>query len=430
MKSLKDQEEVMQLTENIEISRFPHLYEDIFKFLDTKSLCNAAQVCGDWNDIIMSSSKIKPKFQLCLDLFKNDYWKRIHDIIGFNRNINNIKIKHHWKPEEWLKNFLERFQWKAMTLTDQFVQFPQLSPNCLYRLTSLNIMTLDLRYIQNLLDEAVNLLHLKLSVSICNTTQLNLGAGQLESLSLLFNIYNSVQVRTIATGLKSQVRSLTSLHLSGIIIDGETLKVITEMPKLRQLRLENITNETLILLQNTTAMTALESLAINSSEYLFSIVTKFTPNIKRLEVMELSQNMMEVIGKHLNNLKQIQSMKLQFSDLSKFDLPQLQWIQVKSAIPFKLLKMIVEQVEDDNLTLTNFKLCLYEEIAQQHHSNDELFEFIQLKDADATMTSSAMSPIRNWMVFPFAIFRTFRNWLPHFTNLFRWFIFKLIRLNN
>lgn len=353
---------------------FEHIYENIFSQLDIKSLCNAALVSSSWNDFIGSSSKIMQGITLCVDFTKNEQ-EDLDVLHNSTRNFTNLKIKTFMEPQPKLVNILDQYQWKCIVLDCQFVQFPTLSQSCVKNLSTLEITTLELDFVINLLKSSINLKKLKIAIAFCNRNdweKVSLDKlFQLESLRICLNNFTSYRSRRITSFLNTQVCSLAQLDLEGIVFDKEVLQMVADMPKLQCLVLRKVFFEICAEDMNEKQLKSLRTLKILDRSYgayfWFRPILMLAPNIKYLEVNELNQQRIELAGRLLIQLEELHAESIEFTNISDPNLfPELKLIKIKNRMQRQYQDTIAQQVEED---LTNFKLCLYEETSKIPHIN-------------------------------------------------------------
>lgn len=362
------------------INSFPGVYELIFSYLDTQSLCNASLVSQEWNEFIGGSATIMKNFNFGINMnegFQYGEGKKIREensleiLNNSNRCFRSIKIKNFIQPNTEIVIFMEKHRWFSLVLESQFTKFPDLNPLCLRDLTSLEFKTIELSHVLNLLRSSPNLKHLKAVVMFCNRNDWRIVNKdqkiQLESLEVSLSdylIYNARQLNDLF-GTQHQLRRL---DVSGIILDCDTLKMITQMPKLESLvvrKLYAFQDEGSVLYE----MKSLKALKLLGTDFchqrLFNTLMNFASNLTSLEVTELNQMRIELAGKCLTKLKQLQTTTFSFTDISNPDLfPELERVKVKNAMQLSYQRAIAEQVESE---MTNFSICLYEEISKLPH---------------------------------------------------------------
>lgn len=366
----------------LNIESFPNVYQQIFSYLDVQSLNNASLVSTDWNVFIGGSSTLMQK--ICLGINMNNR-KILESLINTSRKFRSVKIKFFFHTSDKFVCFMEKHRWTSIVLDSQFIKFPDLEPSCLKNLTSLKINTLELSHVLNILKSSSNLKHLKIVAKFCNRNDWSMNEDkkmQLESLEVSLSDYMFHKSRNFNDFLKTQTH-LRRLDLSGISLDWKTMEIITKIPKLKCLVMRGLfyeyEKEDLQLLE----MTSLQTLKLLDKDLrinrLFSTLINVCPNLKSLEVTSMNQTHIELAGIRLKKLLKLETTTLSFSDISNSDLfPELKIIKVKNPISLRFQRDIAEQVETK---MTNFSLCLYEEIIKSPHikvESDSMGDFIQI----------------------------------------------------
>lgn len=374
--SMDDREGSRTLPDLICMQGFDHIYENIFSRLDTKSLCKAALVSTSWNDFIGSSTTIMQRITLCIDCAKENQGSNEADFDLFEnstRNYASLKIEKFMKPQPKLVTILEQYQWKRIVLDCQFVQFPTLSHSCVKNLSTLEITTLELGFVINLLKSSINLKKLKLLIAFCSSfdwEKISLDElFHLKSLRICLNSFMSYGSRRFTSFLNTQVCRLTQLDLEGIVFDKETLQTVIDMSNLRSLVLRKVFFEVSAEDMNGKKLQSLKTLKILDRSYgaylWFRPILMLAPNIIYLEVNELNQQRIEFAGHLLTQLEELHAESIEFTNISDPKLfPEMMLIKIENRIRRQYQDTIAQQVEEE---LTNFKLCLYEEISKKPH---------------------------------------------------------------
>lgn len=413
MESTKDiavQLSTLDLHQQLDINAVPHIFEHIFSFLDTRSLCNSGLVCHEWNDIIMNSKKLSTCFRISIDLVK-DSRDVFSSIRSSSRRFSNIEIKNFVQPNERIVDFLENYQWKAITLNLQLVEFPKLPTACVENLTSLDVITAELRNISELLKSSVNLKHFKLNVTITADDEwqkiIRADMFRLSSLQLRLNV--SSTFRRVDEFLGAQVGSLTQLYLEGVDMNRETLQVISEMPKLNSLTLINLvcdmkTQDRNFELREMTSLQFLKFLeGTATDEVLFEVIVKLSPNLRILEVIDLSQSRFELAGVHLRKLTELNAAKFEFKNISNPDwFAQLQIIKIMCCIE-KSSEVLRRNGK------TKFELNLKRTIVKSSHNE------IVIKRNDQ---QTNILVLIGFFLVPIACQRSFRESIQNFASQF------------
>lgn len=362
-----------QIQDSIPTESFPHIYDEIFSHLNVEALCAASEACSSWLSFIESSTKIMQRLTMCIDFSMPDQ-KSLEVLQLSKRKYVNLKIKHFIEPQLDIKKLLELHQWKSINLFSQFVAFPILDPACVSNLTSLEINTIAMSHVIHLLQSCPNLKQLKLQLthitSADDWSKICLkDSFKLESLCLHLSPYMLYRTRNVHQFLKTQVGSIIKLDLEGVIVNQKLLETISEMTKLQNLAIRKVFYEfrndlkmkSLPLLQT---LKLIDNNSIVANQKFF-LIAKIAPNIKQLEVNVLNQQRINFIGSNFPNLKQLRASSVNFYDLSDQTIfPQLEAVNIFMGMAEKYQKMIIQQVEEN---LTNFNLCLYEELLKKHH---------------------------------------------------------------
>lgn len=404
------QPSTLELHQQLDINAYPHIFESIFSFLDTRSLCNAGNVCRDWHEIITNSKKLSTCFRISIDLAK-DSRDVFRSIRASTRRFKNIEIKNFVKPNEHIVDFLEIYQWKAMTLNLQFVEFPKLSNACLQNLTSLDVITVELRNITELLKTSVNLKHLKLNVTIKNDDEWQriIGTSTFRLSTLNLRLTFSSTFRRVDEFLQPQDGSLTQLYLEGVDMAEATLHVISKMPKLNSLTLINLVCDMKTRSRHfeLCEMTSLKFLKLLEStatdEVLFNVIVKLAPNLRFLEVIDLNQSRFELAGAYLKKLSELHAARFEFKSISNPDwFAQLQIIKIVCSIE-KACQILRRDGK------SRFNLCLKRTMVKSSHNE------IVIKRNDQ-LTNILV--IIGFFLVPIASQRSFRESIRNLANQF------------
>lgn len=357
-----------------DLNRFPDIFDKIFGYLNTENLCDASLVCSSWYNFIAKSSKLMKSFRLCIDLSKETEGEEniFGALMDFKRIFSSIKIKNSFTPCNDIVRFMKNYQWIDINLDMQCVKFPDLPLECLEKTVSIKVGALELFYVENLILSAPNLKHLKLT--LCSMTSYDwskLQGLQLESLTLCLTFGVSYRARTVNSFILSQIKSLQSLELQGIVLSVETFEMIMAMPKLKSLQFNKLFINMDFSKLNLKEMKNLEKLIIrDDSPAMNQLVYNFlwsTPNLTLLEIPFLDQTYITHAGYRLNKLEELHTGELQeFSDSLSPDLfPQLDIIRVRK----RMTTIQRDKIKKDvHVQLNNFTLCLYEETTRKPHT--------------------------------------------------------------
>jgi hypothetical protein len=364
------------------VEAIPHVYEKIFALLDKKSLFSCLLVSSQWNHVIVKSPKLMEKLELIIDLTGGEFLGS--DILGTsNRHFNSVKIKHYAEKNVEFESFLKLHKWNSLKLNSQFIAFPDLRGSSLDKLTVLEVTTLKLSNVLNLIQASVNLKELKLVVTHCVpndwkkltencsvTMRLDKLKLNLYKLKVTLCPYLPFAARRVNRFLATQMQNLTDLEIQGIIINANTLKIISNMSKLKVLTVQKSfyavqeENLELGLMQSLKTLNIYDDLLIDSR--VFVPIVKVAKNVTKIEVQRYSQTRIEITG-GMENLEEIYVESLELNNFGNPEMfPKLKFIKVKKPIPKNQQEEIAKQVQRD---FTNFKLCLYEEVAKRPHSD-------------------------------------------------------------
>lgn len=352
------------------VQSFPYVYEKIFKYLDVESLRNASLVCHDWNDLIAEMSSIMET--ICLNVkpyafaheTKNEMFRTIEKS---NRNFKAVKIRNFFSADKRIVEVLEMFKWKTIILDSQFIEFPTIAKNCLENLTRLEFQTLELKFVAKILQSTPSLKHLKLILKFCNEYDWNFMLNtsfKLETLTLRLSSYINSKALNIAGFLKTQAASLKVLDFQRVFYNRELLGAMSKLPKLEKLSSQgsffNIPDDFAFQLKPLRTL-KFNELSTRSIEKL----VKASPNLRKLEVMNLNQDQIDILGLCSSSLQEIQTQYISFDDISNPALfPALQVIRVRAAINLDVQNSIWTEVHKN---VTNFNLCLFEEMSRSPH---------------------------------------------------------------
>lgn len=360
-----------------DIRSIPHVYEKIFSLLDRESLLYCSLVCESWNECIAKSSNLMEKLELVVDFSKDEFSKDDVALLDrSNRLFNKIKIKHYIETSQSVEALLQRYRWKSIKLKSQFIPFPEIPKVNLNNLTVFEAITLKLKYVLNIIKSSPHLKELKLVVAHASQEDWNCLTERqepkikLKKFELTLNRYVPYDVRRVNQFLESQSSTLNELEVQGIVINTCTLKIISKMPNLEVFTLKKSFYEIRIEEVKLFEMKSLKTLKIFEDKFIdlriFFPVLKIANNLTRIEVNELYQSRIEAIGR-LENLREIITQTIEFTNINESSwFPSLNFIKVKQRMQKSQQVSIVNMIQDD---LTNFKVCLYEEISKLPHSS-------------------------------------------------------------
>ena len=372
MEALKIQN-IVDLPDTRSIS---HVYEKIFSQLDKESLLCCSLVCDSWNECIAKSLKLMEKLDIVVNFSKGAFTEDDAALFSrTNRLFNKITIKHFIEPSQSLEALLHRNKWKSIKLKSQFIPFPDISDASLENLTVLEAVTFKLSHVLNIIKASPNLKELKLVVTDgskddwkCLTEREDQNL-KLRKFALALNRCASSDAGRVNDFLQSQSSTLNELEVQGIVISTNTLRIISKMPNLEVFTLKKSFYEIRIEDVKLFEMKTLKTLKIFDDKFvdqrIFFPILKMARNITRIEVNELYQSRIEVVGR-LKNLQEIVTRTIEFLNINEPSwFSSLRFIKVRQQMQKVQQERIAKMVQGD---LTNFKVCLYEEMSKSPHS--------------------------------------------------------------
>ena len=355
----------------------PHVYERIFSLLDRESLLCCMLVCYSWNECIAKSLKLMQKLELVVNLSRDGFSEDDASLLDTtNRVFNKIKLKHYMEPSRNVEALLQRYRWKSIKLKSQFIPFPDIPKVNLGNLTVFEAITLKMSHVLEIIKSSPKLKELKLVVAdASNEDWAYLVEGQeqkikLKKFELTLNRCLPYDARRVNQLLQNQSATLNELVVQGIVISTCSLKIISKMPNLEVFTLKKSFYEIRIEEVKLFEMKSLTTLKIFDDKFIdlriFFPILKIAKNLTRIEVNELYQSRIQVVGQ-LKNLREIITETIEFTNINEPSwFPSLEFIKVRQRMLKSQQERIAKMVQGD---LTNFKVCLYEEISKSPHSS-------------------------------------------------------------
>lgn len=361
----------------MDISRIPNVYEEIFSYLDMKSLCNACLVCKSWNELIEQSTRLMNKLCVHVNLLENQEPRNVCVppwlfLLTSKKKFRTVKVKNILNPFYYnIKLLVELFRWKSLTLDTQLVHIGILNSSTFTNLTRLDISVLELSFVLGILKSTVNLRHLRLRPSHATRLEWDEVADQmplLESFGLCLSDFLSHTARNINNFLRSHKGSLKLLELRGIIVNHETLEILTSMANLSCLMLKDVfteIHEKVPMLSQFKTLKTLKLLDDFTFFKTFSSLACIAPSLTDLEIETLNQHRLKRIDASFRNLSTLRATTFDCISLSDAKmLPKLNFLRVKKAISIRHQRAIFNQVHRN---MNNVSLCLYEELTRLPH---------------------------------------------------------------
>jgi hypothetical protein len=385
MKILSKQMKLMDLketamekhNENLPLPEsFLNIYEKIFLYLDKGSLLSCTQVCHSWNDVIVNSSRLMEKLELIVDFGKKGFTSNDKAFLArTNRQFTSVKIKHFIEKNSELKTFLRSFKWRKIVTTAQFVTFPMFSAANLENLNTFDATTLKLSHVSDVIGKSSNLKVLKVTVGDCSTsdwecfTENRNKPLKLQNLKIALNRCTPYESRQVDKILLSQVATLQELEVQGIVVAASTLKIISDMKNLKIFTLHKSFYQITVGNLRLAPMNSLKTLKIFDSYLVDQRITfpilKVAKNLVRFEGKELHQSHIEALAR-MEKLQELITESIQFSDINNAEFfPALDFIRIRKPMTKVQQEIIFQLVHED---LTNFKVCLYEEMVKEPHN--------------------------------------------------------------